>query len=203
MNLGRESMMDLMAYADGELEGEALARIEALVARDAEAAKLVEELRTLTTCVQVAEKGRRVPKSVDRIVDSVMENVSRAAPPPAFEPKVVKMKRAVAAGTVSAVLAMAAAWAMFLRAPPAGEVGSKVASVPPAVSVDEGLAAPPRDPAEALAQARPGEDPAIGGVELEQVESPREVSIFYVPAVAAAHASSVVVWIGDMNKGTD
>ena len=208
MSLGEEAMLDLMAYADGELDGEARERIEALVAKDPEAARMLEELRTLSACIQVSEKQRRVPKSVDHIVDSVMENLPRRPEPAVFEPKVVRMKRAVAAGAVSAALALAAGWFMFFRGPQhlpehsPGASGDNVVAVAPSEKPPEensSGAAPPEDPAEEETAENAGDEG--GGVDLEQVESDNEVSIFYVPAVAAAHASSVVVWIGEVNSG--
>jgi anti-sigma factor RsiW len=202
MSLGQETVLDLMAYADGELDGDARKRVEELIASNEEAARMVDEFRTLTTCLQISEKARRVPKSVDRIVDSVMERLPAAPAPVVNEPKVLKFKRAATAGAVSLVIAMAAGWLMFFRTPPAP--APVAVQTPQATAAEQGAAAPPpsapapTDPQPATASA---EDQG-GGVDLEQVESPsHEVNIFYVPAVAAANASSVVVWIGDVSPG--
>jgi anti-sigma factor RsiW len=207
MSLGQETVLDLMAYADGELDGDARKRVEELVASSEEAARMVDEFRTLTACIQISEKSRRVPKSVDRIVDSVMERLPAAPAPVVNEPKVLKFKRAAAAGAVSLVLAMAAGWLMFFRTVPAPT--TPVATIqaptsPTSPASEQQAAAPPPtapDPQQATASAE-NADPTGGGVDLEQVESPsHEVNIFYVPAVAAANASSVVVWIGDVSPG--
>ena len=45
MRLTREAMLDLMALADGELDGEARDRAERLVAENDEAQRLVETMR--------------------------------------------------------------------------------------------------------------------------------------------------------------
>ncbi|WP_394843072.1 hypothetical protein LZC95_39225 [Pendulispora brunnea] len=200
---GEEAMLDLMAYADGELEGAAAERVAAWVARDAEAARWVEEFRTLSECIAVSESARPVPKAVDRIVDSVMEKATRyeVDRKPNADPKPIRMRRAVVAGTVSAALALAASWFMFFRTPdfPETSAPTTVASTAPAAPSEPET--PGTEPS--AVAAAPENEVTPGGVELEQVESPsREISVFYVPAVSGESASSVVVWIGDNKPGT-
>ena len=50
--LSHEAMMDLMAYADGELEGEALARIEALLQSNEAARNIVSAMGDLGDVVR-------------------------------------------------------------------------------------------------------------------------------------------------------
>jgi hypothetical protein len=38
---------------------------------------------------------------------------------------------------------------------------------------------------------------AAAGVDVESVDSPKEVSVFYLPSASGGTASSVVVWIDD------
>ncbi|WP_394832514.1 hypothetical protein LVJ94_39030 [Pendulispora rubella] len=201
---GEEAMLDLMAYADGELEGAAAERVAAWVARDAEAARLVEEFRTLSECIAVSEAARPVPKAVDRIVDDVMVKATRyeVDRKPNADPKPIRLRRAVVAGTVSAALALAASWFMFFRAPdfPDAPAPQTAANTPAAPATEP--EAPATEPS-AVAAAAPETEVTPGGVELEQVESPsREISVFYVPTVSGESGSSIVVWIGDNKPGT-
>ncbi len=192
---GREATLDLMAYADGELTGEALERVEAWLARDAEAARWVEEFRTLSACISVSERARPVPKSVDSIADAVMAKVaSISLERPNDVPKVVRIRRAFAAGAVSVALAMAAGWVLFLRTP--GEPEDHGATMAANVATPEPELKPAPEPDPKAVEAPP---PA--GVELEDVESPsREISVFYVPGVSGEAASSIVVWVGEDSK---
>ncbi|WP_394826431.1 anti-sigma factor family protein [Pendulispora albinea] len=211
--LGQEALFDLMAYADGELQGEAAERVEAWIASDPEAARLVDEFRTLSDCVAISEKARPVPKSVDGIVDSVMAQAARIDPDRvANVPKAVRIRRAIAAGSVSAVIAMAAVWFLFFRPVPKFDDEPSATQTALAPPIEPSAAPTPAESTDpALAAASPsveskGEgdvEVTSSGVELEQVESPqREISVFYVPSVSAPTASSIVVWIGDNKPGT-
>jgi len=195
---GHDALLDLMAYADGELEGEAAARVDAWVARDEVAARWVEEFRTLSECISVTEGARRPPEGADTIADAVMAKVGPLSPDrPNAEPKVVRIRRAFAAGAVSTVFALAAGWWLFFRTwGPMDDPDRSAVKAPVAV-----VSPPPS------AKASPAESSAVavqsdpGGVELEQVESPtREISVFYVPALSGESASSIVVWVGEDSK---
>jgi hypothetical protein len=211
MSLSEQTMLDLMAYADGELDGSANKRIEKLVARDAEARKVLDAMQTLTECVQISSADRPAPAfDVDGIVDSVMKTVS-TLPVPKDEERPIRLLRAGTAAVVSALIAIAASYALFAPdfAPSAErDEGAEV--------VRQALAAaktpPPPEPPPVVAVAEPVKPPVLtepGGVELDHVESPsHEVSVFYVPALAESltengdnAATSVVVWIGDNQRG--
>ena len=194
--LSAETMLELMAYADGELDGDDLVRIESLIATDVDAERVVSSMHTLGDCVRVSEGERRVPKIVDRVVDDVMakieaEKARRTVVP--LQPRPIRLRNAIVAGTISAAIAMAAGWAMFVRPPD---------DTPPApVAVVAPKAVPTAAP------VAPTVTPDGTGVDLNQVESPAgQVSVFYVPAVAAGgiadeNVSSVVLWLGDDGKG--
>lgn len=184
MTLSSEQMMDLMAFADGELEGADRDRMEALIASDSEAAEFVGQLATLGECVRRLEEERAPDGVATGIADAVMARVAE-------EPNVhdlaaeraTRRVRALMAGTASLILAAAAGWLLFFRQPE--EV-------------------PDWGQAETATQAEPsvagkGWNPlSKAGVELEALESAsHQVSVFYVPSPADADASSVVVWIDE------
>jgi hypothetical protein len=230
MSLSQDTMMELMAYADGELEGEALARTEALVQSSEEARRIVDAMTGLGDYVRQAGDEAVAARSdfamADGIVDAVMHKLSSEPTAKLRRPTSIAAARQRRAGTVAAVVglvALAAGAMMILRSNEQSK--TEVALVGPArpaeiapletASRPGTLAAP--GTSGALAQASPensgtapGAPAAPGsptsGVDVEQVESPsHQVSVFYLPAVAAAatnsNASSVVVWIGDDNGG--
>jgi anti-sigma factor RsiW len=189
--LSEETMLELMAYADGELEGEDLTRVQTLIASNPEAERVVSSMHTLGDCLRVSEGARRVPKIVDRIAADVMAKIEKATPVVVpLAPRPIRLRNAIITGAVSATIAMAAGWAMFLRAPE---------PMPTRVAIAPKVTAPVVPPAAPVT-------PDGTGVDLDQVESPAgQVSVFYVPAVAAGAAgenvSSVVLWLGDDGKG--
>jgi negative regulator of sigma E activity len=196
--ISAETMLELMAYADGELDGDDLARIESLIATDPDAERVVSTMHTLGDCVRVTEGERRVPKIVDRIADDVMakieaEKARRTVVP--LQPRPIRLRNAIVAGSISAAIAMAAGWAMFVR-PPDDAPAATVAVIAPVAPKAVPTAAPVTPTT-----------PDGTGVDLNQVESPAgQVSVFYVPAIAAGgiadeNVSSVVLWLGDDGKG--
>jgi anti-sigma factor RsiW len=201
MSLSREAMLDVMAYVDGELDGDALDRTEALLASDEDAARLALELRTLGDCVRVVQTDRSQSKNPDEIADDVMKALDKNVVPVASLAD--RRRNAIVVGTISGALAIAAAWFLLshnAQAPLPGEpVNQPVAqaSAQPAVQ----LPAIPADSANAVDPEKMAAEAYLqSGVDVESVESPaHEVSVFYVPATASANpnASSVVVWIGE------
>jgi anti-sigma factor RsiW len=201
--LSKESMLELMAYADGELDGDDLTRIEMLIASNPEAERVVSSMHTLGDCLRVTEGERRIPKIVDRIADDVMAVVATAAKAAKarqvvvpLAPRPVRVRNAIVAGTVSAAIAVAAGWSMFVQAP------EPVPAAPLAIAVT----APPVTATASAPAVTPNATPDGTGVDLNEVESPAQVSVFYVPAVAAGevadeNVSSVVLWLGDDGKG--
>lgn len=213
MSLPEQTMMDLMAYADGELEGDDLARIESLVRTNDEARGVIEAMGVLGNHVRDSVDSKWIEQGAAPIAIAVMAKLEA-------EPTVVKRrpsahpdnvrslrtKRVMAVGV--GVLAMAAAAMVFLRSneQPETPMASGTTETKPAEIV--------QGTGSAVAQASPpnqgtqgGAGSGTSGVDVEQVESPsHQVSVFYLPAVSAAgnanaNASSVVVWIGDDNGG--
>ncbi len=185
MSLTRQTMMELMAFADGELEGEDRARIERLVAENGEARGVVEAMRSPAIGAflqgEMAERAARA----DGIAGAVMAKLPARGPARGRSPAVVI--------SIGAALALAAGVALILRSQgPTNETNVPVASVDtPSVDVQ-----PP------VVTQRPTQ-----GVEVDEVDSPsRGISVFEIPvpgAAAAANAngpSSVVIMIEDEGK---
>lgn len=204
MSLPEETMLELMAYTDGELAGDDLARIEQLVRTNDEARRVVEAMGGLGDLVREAIDTRWIEQHAAPIAAAVMVKLDA-------EPTVVKKRsreservrqlpigRRVGAVAVG-VLAMAAAAFLFVRAQEAKNGAGPTASAQPTASQ---TVSPPQtlaqgSPTSSGSQAAPG----TAGVDVEQVESPsHQVSVFYLPAAdpaANSNASSVVVWIGE------
>jgi hypothetical protein len=205
MSLSPETMLELMALADGELEGGARERAEKRVAEDAEARRVWEAMRAPHLGAWLGEAMERSAEEAgaDGIADAVMAQIE--APPASEEMPVVRVGRvqpirgsrlrvAVAMGVVG--LALAAAVALFARSRE-GSVDSRT----PVASVG----APSMD---YEAPATSGGVQQVGSgqsVEVDEIDSPsRGISVFEIPlrsaAAAAAgkeHPSSVVIWIDD------
>ena len=188
MSLHEETMLLLMAYADGELDDAERARAELLLGESEDARLFVKNLGVLGEAITAAEEQRAARLSVDSVADEVLARIA-AETAPADGAKVVRLderrapSRVKAATMVAAVLVLAAGWALAIRT--LSDAGPSAEAPAPS--------APP------LAVAAADEDPS--GVEVENVESDESaVSLFYLPAVAGARlnaASSVVVWITD------
>jgi anti-sigma factor RsiW len=194
MSLSRETVMDLMALADGELEGAERARVEALVASDEEARRLMEGFQQspLGDWIRESHEASNAGHpAADTIADRVMTRAAEAKEPVSLD--AVRARRKRAALLAATVVAVAAGIMAYVR--------SEGTSEP----VGRGDVASNEPPRPTVSAPVPAQDTtwAQTGVELEEVESPSAVSVFYVPAVAApesANASSVVIWIDEGKK---
>jgi hypothetical protein len=206
MSLPKETLIDLMALADGELEGDALEQAERLMAGSDEARLIVEAMRAPGLGALLDEVMTERAGAADGIADAVMGKLAQAGQAGASEEGgVVRLADARArgrrtgprtqlvAGALTA-LALAAGVAIYVRSnQDSGDLHSPVASVGnPAVDM--------QPPPSTLAQAaRPRQD-----VEVDQVESPHDITVFSIPLGGAAAAaanpanpSSVVIMIED------
>jgi hypothetical protein len=208
MSLSRETMLELMALADGELEGQAKERAEALAAQSGVARRVVESMRDSGIRVWLGEALEEQARSADGIADAVMAKIAaasagvpsalpghaqkREAPAgtrrlPAARPW-RRSRVAVVGAALGSALAIAAAVAIHVRT-------GEQALVARAGAPGGETRAPEPSPTTLPRQAGPS--PARG-VEVEEIDSPSHVSIFEISAVAnAAEPSSVVVWIDD------
>jgi len=173
-----QRMLDVMAYADGELDGDDLERVRVLVETDAEAKELLASLRAI---------GDGVRQSFDvgdiDIRDVVMQKI---APNDLDKARLRRTARVRVAVVGAALVALAAAVLFYVRDINNGTVGKEAPA--PTQSV--------------LASAN------ATGVEVDFVDTPSAVSVFYMPAsVSGADeegntseiAPSVVVWVNDDN----
>jgi hypothetical protein len=217
LSLPRETLLELMAFADGELDASARVRAEKLLSENAEARRVVEGLRlhsrTVGAWLGAAVEARAV--AADGVADSVMATIEVARDPGGVIRLAAMGGRRSsrlrgARTTAIAALAVAAAVAIYARsqhgAIPTGAapVARVLAPSPPSALPGSQTAASPS----ALAQET---EPPPAGVEVDQIDSPsRGVSVFEIPlgsAAAAAGAteqarpSSVVIWIDDEPAG--
>jgi hypothetical protein len=212
MSLSRETMLELMALADGELQGGARERVERLVADNEEARRVVEGMRASQLGAWLGEAVNGQSAVADGVADAVMATIAsqsagdvgpdRSVAAPANEGGVVRLTpptRSRAAWVpVVTLVALAAGVLLVLRSIRRDEVEpAPVASVTmPSPSLGSSM---PVASVSAPLSAAP-----IRGVEVEEIDSPsRGVSVFEIPLGNAAAAagptapSSVVIWIDD------
>lgn len=193
MKLDSESMMLLMALADGELEGDDRVRAESLVSSSEDARTFLNELQGLGGAVRVAAE----PAPVARydVADDVMAKLGiLSGAPTADRAPVIPLKkpspRKSAGGRVGLVVAGAFALAASVA----------IMNRPKSLDVADGTVAPLR--------GGPGGSASSGqsvvattGVEVDRVESDtHQVSVFYVPS--GNDSPSVVIWIDDSTSGS-
>jgi anti-sigma factor RsiW len=207
--LSKNELVYLMAYADGEVDADEMPEVEALIAKSEEAQQIMIQQAALREWVVRQGEQHATEARADRIADAVMAGVEELG-----GAKVITLERGRAKRELNrqrskefgALAAIAAAVALFWFWPsqqeaPVAQIQKETQPAVPAVSapsVSESASSDPTAPssAEAVANAE-GEVP---GIDIQAVESPQhQFSIFYVPAAtgANAHASSVVVWIGE------
>ena len=199
MTLPRETVLELMALADGELTGEEKARAERVLSASSEAQELVRGLRSAQAHVGrwLVEATEERASLADGIADAVMARVAQQA---TEEGVVVKLTREgrgrrarVAAPAAFAALALAAGVALVFQ----GGARDAETSAPVASA-----AVPVVDEPSATAIAAHTMAPALG-VEVDEIDTPSgDVSVFEIPAGTAAAAaanasqpSSVVIMI--------
>jgi hypothetical protein len=214
MSLSRETMTELMALADGELQGEARTRAEKLAAESPEARRLVEAMRSpaLGEWLAEAEATDARMSGADGIADAVMGKIDAARKDAGIE-GVVRLSGArprrsgITRGQVAAVagfLALAATILLYMRNDREGsDTAAPVASVVAPVATAPSAELPPVPPVNAVAQAA-HPDPAAPGVEVDEIDSPAHgVTVFEIPASGMAAAASggappsVVIMIED------
>ena len=207
MSLPHETMLELMAYADGELDGEERARVEKLLASSVEAKRVLSALRGVG---EWARAGYVAPEPPAGIVDAVMDRVKAEARGESQAPRaaggadVVDLAAARARRTrnfgLGAALVAAAAGVVFVMR--GGGEEPRTAGVVPTTPVNlepSASATPDEPPLNVAANAAA----SAATQEVEQVDSPSHpVSVFYLPAKPASAggsgaAASVVVWIDD------
>lgn len=188
--------LELMLYADGELEGERLAAVEAYLADDEGAQRKMVAMGIVSSAVrEQALDAAKGAKKADDIVDLVMGSIAaepkQAEKKPEATPVPSRRKPANdnARGLmVIAAIAAAAAAALLLwgRGP-----------------VDHGGVASGRSAAPALTAPAPL-DHIEHGVEVSAVDFGAQTgAVFYVPSDNAEAVTTTVVWLSDDASGGD
>jgi anti-sigma factor RsiW len=205
MSLPHDTMIDLMAYADGELEGDARARIEELVRTSDEARRVLDAMGVLGEVVREGVDARADAAAVDEIADEVIAKIERGEPTVKGTRIVVPIAKAQASrgrggvAAVVAVLALAAAAFLVLRyGTPAPVAENTPHELPPSLQpTAPSSTEAPSVPAPVVAEADEQ------GVDLEEVSSTKnKVNVFFMPSgVSAGAVASVVVWIDDRHGG--
>jgi hypothetical protein len=165
MSLSHETVLELMALADGELEGEARSRAEKLVTESDEARRLVDGLRGPAIGAWLSQEMSDRASMADGIADAVMAKLGAETAEPEGVVRLMHARvrprsrvQLVATGLVVA-FAAAAGIAIYMR-PASEDRHAPVASVG-TPSVDMQLPPVPGGGA----QARPGQ-----GGEVDEVD---------------------------------
>ena len=208
MSLSKNELVYLMAYADGEVDADEMPEVEALLSKSEEARLVMAQQLALREWVVRDADARATQGRADAIADAVMAGVEKMGGASVISIERARAKKELNRQRVkefSALGAIAAAVALFFlwpsqEAPPLAEGTVPVPSVAP-----EPSAAPPEPEAPSNAPVGPSvaavamAESEVPGIDVQAVESQQPFSIFYVPSAtgANAHASSVVVWIGE------
>jgi anti-sigma factor RsiW len=198
MSLSSANMMKLMAYADGELEGDELEEAQKLLATDPDSVRFVEQIAGLGGLVALGHEnaaGKTIAKF--DVTDAVMASVKDAKAAPkvgslagaraareARENKKESNGLKVGAGIV-AVLALAAS--VFL-------VAQHRTDETPMAKAPSVATQPGTQPSASTMAAN------SAGVDVSTVNSPgNSVSVFYLPT-ANELTTSVVVWVDETGE---
>jgi anti-sigma factor RsiW len=196
MSLSSDNMLKLMAYADGELEGDELEEAQKLLATDPDSVRFVEQIAGLGDFVQLGHEAKSA-KTIAKfdVTDAVMASVKDAKPVAA---KVVSLAGArekkkensglKIGGGIAAALALAASIFIFAQ--------HRTDETPMAKAPISAPAAPGN-------QVSPASTVATNsgaGVDVSTVNSPgNAVSVFYLPT-ANELTTSVVVWVDETGE---
>ncbi len=204
MSLSHQTVLQLMAFADGELEGADRERVERLVAENDEARRIVETMRGAEVGSWVGQTMMERAAGADGIATAVMAKIGTDGVVSLADRRARKSPRTQRAQVVitaaTAALALAAGIAVYVHSGATGpDERAPVASV--------GI--PPVDFQAPSALAQQGAPAPAGGVEVNEIDAPsRGVSVFEIPAAAAAavaspsRGSSVVVWVDEDPPGS-
>jgi anti-sigma factor RsiW len=196
VKLSQGEVFDLMAYADGELDGDAKAKVERMISERPDARRFVEELGALGPIVQKIYE-EPAPALSEGIADAVMTRLAdepapkkSSRPPKLVDLSAERERRIKVGAAIVAAVALAAGVVLTTQ---------RVNDQSHAPIAERRIQGAPQPTPPAPSEPAPAEPAAVavGGVDVEQVDSPKEVSVFYLPSVGGGNASSVVVWIDD------
>jgi len=186
--LNEEQVLDVMAYADGELAGDDEERVKALLEGSAEARELLASFGAIGDGVRSAVAP---PEGID-IVAAVM---ARVVPNELDRARLKRVGRTRMAVVGASLLAVAAAVALYIHQNGDAPTAKDEPHVKPQVVQ---LPAP--------SDTAPAPGPlalAAHGVQIDSVDTATQVSVFYVPSSegTSENSQSVVVWIDDPSPG--
>lgn len=185
--LNEQQVLDVMAYADGELDGEEEGRVKALLDGSAQARELLASFGAIGEGVRSAT----TPSAAFDVADAVM---ARVVPNELDRVRLRRVARTRMTVVGASLLAVAAAVVLYVsqnnEAPTAKDEPTTAPSVLP-------VPAPSETAPGALALA------TAHGVQIDSVDTATQVSVFYVPSSegTSENGQSVVVWIDDPSPG--
>ena len=206
MSLSPDTVLELMALADGELSGEAKERAEALVNADGQAREVVETMRAAHIGAWLREslESRAAAAGADRISDSVVSRLSalnndRASGGARAPDRGVRRSQRGAGvrlvfGLASAGLGLALAAAVLLY------VGQRRSMVGERSEVANRTGAPIDSASTgATTPGAVGQVTSSEGIVVDEIDSPsHSISLFEIASAGEPRrASSVVIWIED------
>ncbi len=199
MSLSNDELQFLLAYVDGQLEDDDLPDVEELLDKSDEARRVVEQAMAVGEWIRTSSDEQAKAAKADSIVDAVMSEAESLGGAKVITLERERAKRALNRQRVKefgALAAVAALVALFYAWPRPSQAPEMAQNVPAPVASPAPTAPPSAAPSAEEAPAF-----AEDGVEVDTVESAHQVSVFYVPGVTNAKASSVVVWIGEDQEG--
>jgi len=204
--------LELMLFADGELEARRRAEVEAWIARDARARAKLSSLHVVAEAVRESASGAPSPS----VADGVMHLVSMGETPPRTlasvepsRPPRRTVKRAMVAVTALAAAAVVLASLGERGVAPPVAMGKRHGSDAAATSVPQTAPVVAMGDPPGVSQAPPGEarqDPSREhGVEVWSVEfGSRSGAVFYVPSDTSPTDTTTVVWLSqDPREGSE
>ena len=216
---GTPSDLELMLYADGELEGERLAAVEAFLARDVGSRRKLSSLGLVAGLVR--EQAVASASPADGIADALMAQIAMEAgtngvvhatsaprreviapTPVQLAPRAAKPANDNSRGIfalAAAAIAAAAALMIWGRADVGPEVATNLS--PGQTTEARPIVVAPSAPVKGVEPAVEADDEH--GVEVAAVDFGARIgSIFYVPTgSAASNATTTVVWLNDEAAG--
>jgi anti-sigma factor RsiW len=186
--------LELMLYADGELDKDRRAAVEAWLAGPGEPARGARAKLAAMGAVSsaVRARGRDVSAAADGIADAVMARIQPELPKPlplprALPPQTARPKRSSLPYAFAAVAAFAAAAAAMVlwrpASPVAGRARHTLAVTPETVKIP----AQPPSPAH-----------VPRGIEVSAVDFGAHAgTVYYVPSSTSAISTTAVLWLDD------
>jgi hypothetical protein len=209
MSLSSDELVQLMAYIDGQVDEDEVAEVEALIARSAEARHVVADVSAVGAWMREASDQKAAAAGADKIADLVMAEAEALGGAKVITLERERARRALnrqrvkefsALAAVAAALTLLWLWPAHDRTPPVAVANAPAPTSTGAPSpIKPGVSSPTPPMPGGVAPADSSPALAVGsedGVDVENVESAHNVSVFYLP-VANKNAASVVVWIGE------